>query len=74
MKCKRCRRLLKDPLSIDRSYGPVCWAASQAQNPAPSRPISRQLELEFELPSRLFTPGLSLTEQYKIVKRLLDMK
>ncbi|WP_414714959.1 DUF6011 domain-containing protein [Sporomusa sp.] len=74
MKCKRCRRVLKDPISIEREYGPVCWAASQTQSPAPTRPVSLQLELEFEPPRRLFTPGLSLTEQYKIVKRLLDIK
>ncbi|WP_145099193.1 DUF6011 domain-containing protein [Sporomusa sp. KB1] len=73
-RCKRCNRTLKDPLSIERGYGPVCWAESQAHGPAPSRPVSMQMELEFELPSRLFTPGLSLTEQHKIVKRLLDMK
>jgi hypothetical protein len=79
MKCKRCRRVLKDPLSIERGYGPVCWAESQALSPAkswaaPARSVSMQLELEFEPPSRLFTPGLSLTEQHKIVKRLLDIK
>ncbi|HML33815.1 DUF6011 domain-containing protein [Sporomusa sphaeroides] len=47
MKCGRCRRTLKDPLSVQRGYGPVCWAESQAHSPAPSRPVSMQLELEF---------------------------
>jgi len=25
MKCKRCKRELKDPVSIEREYGDVCW-------------------------------------------------
>jgi len=72
MKCKRCNRTLKNPLSIEREYGPVCWAESQAHSPAPARPVSMQIELEFEPPRRLFTPEMSIIEQHKIVKRLLE--
>ena len=72
MKCNRCNRALKDPVSIARGYGPVCWAESQSHSPAPPRPVSMQLELDFEPESRLFPPGMSLSEQYKIIKRLLD--
>ncbi len=26
-RCGKCHRVLKNPASIDRGYGPVCWAA-----------------------------------------------
>lgn len=26
VRCARCGRLLEDPKSIDRGYGPYCWA------------------------------------------------
>lgn len=29
-KCARCNRGLKDPTSIQRGFGPVCWAKAQA--------------------------------------------
>lgn len=28
--CTRCNRPLKDPASVQRGYGPICWAAVQA--------------------------------------------
>ena len=24
-KCKRCRRILKNPLSVSRGFGPICY-------------------------------------------------
>lgn len=30
-KCTRCHRALKDKTSIDRGFGPVCWAKVQAE-------------------------------------------
>lgn len=31
MKCLRCKRALKDPKSVERQYGPVCWGKVQAE-------------------------------------------
>lgn len=31
MKCARCKRVLTDPESIDRGFGPICWAKVQAE-------------------------------------------
>lgn len=28
--CTRCKRALKDPASVQRGYGPICWAKHQA--------------------------------------------
>ena len=28
--CARCKKGLKDPISIQRGLGPVCWAKAQA--------------------------------------------
>lgn len=33
-KCLRCNRALKDKQSIDRGYGPICWAKVQAASEA----------------------------------------
>jgi len=33
-KCTRCHRALKDKDSIDRGFGPVCWAAEKAKEEA----------------------------------------
>jgi len=30
--CKRCNRALKDPASVKRDYGPVCWKKVQQEN------------------------------------------
>lgn len=32
MKCARCNRALKDPESIERGFGPICWAKVQAED------------------------------------------
>jgi len=29
--CGKCKRTLKDPRSIERGFGPVCWGAVQAE-------------------------------------------
>lgn len=29
--CARCGRGLKDPESVERGFGPVCWARVQAE-------------------------------------------
>lgn len=75
MKCKNCHRQLSDPESIAREYGPVCWITIQA--PTPTGDPS-QLALEFDpspkKPSLLFTPEMSVAEQYRIVKRILNRK
>lgn len=31
MRCARCNRALKDIVSIQRGFGPVCWAKIQAE-------------------------------------------
>lgn len=31
MKCLRCNRPLKDPESVKRGYGPICWAMVQPE-------------------------------------------
>lgn len=30
--CKRCHRALKDPASVKRGYGPVCWKKTQVED------------------------------------------
>lgn len=30
-RCSRCRRALKDPASVQRGFGPICWAKNQAE-------------------------------------------
>ncbi|WP_152523963.1 DUF6011 domain-containing protein [Sporomusa ovata] len=59
--CKICGRLLKDKESIERGYGPICQH---------KRKIGQfQTELRFE---PLIDRRLSMLEQYRIIKKLLE--
>ena len=60
-RCKRCRRPLADPESISSGYGPVCRQRQSEDN---------QTILEFDKPSNLFKPGMSMLEQYREVKKV----
>lgn len=64
MRCKRCGRILIDKDSIDRGYGPECYGKR-------AKGFKYQIEIDF---NPLARRGLSMLEQYEIVKRALDKK
>jgi hypothetical protein len=37
--CTRCHRPLSDPESVERGFGPVCWAAVQADQREYKKPF-----------------------------------
>lgn len=63
-RCKRCGKTLKDQESIDRGYGPECYEKR-------AKGFKYQLEIDF---NPLARRGLSMLEQYELVKRTLDKK
>jgi hypothetical protein len=64
MRCKKCHRVLRDQTSIERKYGPICYAKRQQS-------LIEQLELDF---NPLFAPGISALEKHAIINRVLGSK
>ncbi|WP_156157428.1 DUF6011 domain-containing protein [Methanosarcina siciliae] len=62
--CKRCNRALKDPTSVERGYGPVCWKKTQVED--------EQQEKICEPCSTIAYRGLANHTMREIRKRILQ--
>jgi hypothetical protein len=63
-RCRRCYRQLKDPESVKRGLGPVCFGKSSNGSNDKLFNSFGQLELEFEQPMPQRFRGKTLMEQH----------